>query len=62
MRSHVGGGEEEENENSLRVWKSLSNVCVLKTEGTVSASGGLAPLQMVSELDTKQGASNEAEP
>ena len=58
----------EENETTfIRVWKPLLSKRVLKTmrgslKMTISASGGLGPLQMVSEPDTERCASEEVEP
>ena len=62
----------DENETFLiRVWKLFSSKRVLKTlrearkgkspKRTISASSGLELLQMVSNLDTGQCASQEAE-
>ena len=50
----------EENETLFRrVWKHLLSSLVSKTWRKISASGGLEPLQMVSESDTRQCASEE---
>ena len=54
----------------IRVWKPFPSIRVLKTltperensKWTISTSGGLGPLQMVSEPDTRRCASEEAEP
>ena len=62
----------EENEALfIRVWKPLPSRHIWKPWGkpkrkspkrTISASGGFGPLQMVSELDNRWCASEEAEP
>ena len=63
MRSHIGWRGEA---FFIRVWKSLPSIHVLKTlressKKTISASGGIGLLQMVSEPDTVRCASEDAE-
>ena len=62
----------EENETFfIWVWKPLPSICILKAlrgspkespKRTISASGGLGLLQMISKPDTGQCANEEAEP
>ena len=70
MKSHVS--REENKTFFIRVWKPLPSRRVLKNneeklerenpKRTISVSGGLELLQMVSEPDTEQCANEEAKP
>ena len=57
--------EEENKACFLRAWKLLHSRCVLKTlrgstKRTISVSGGVGLLQMVSKSDTRQYAKEDA--